>query len=50
MSRGIPAITIGCGGEAGHAHTTDEWYRNVKGVEGVLRALYTILLVAGIED
>ena len=50
MSKGIPAITIGCGGEAGQAHTTDEWYRNVRGVEGVLRALYTILLVAGVED
>ena len=50
MSKGIPAITIGCGGEAGQAHTTDEWYRNVNGVEGVLRALYTILLVAGVED
>jgi acetylornithine deacetylase/succinyl-diaminopimelate desuccinylase-like protein len=50
MSKGIPAITIGCGGEAGQAHTTDEWYRNVRGVEGVLRTLYTILLIAGIED
>ncbi len=50
MSKGIAAITIGCGGEAGQAHTTDEWYRNVQGVEGVMRALYTILLIAGVED
>jgi len=28
MSLGIPAITLGAGGEAGGAHTLDEWYRN----------------------
>ena len=50
MSRGIPAITIGCGGEAGLAHTTDEWYRNVGGSAGVVRALYTVLLAAGLAD
>jgi tripeptide aminopeptidase len=50
MSRGIPAITIGCGGEAGLAHTTDEWYRNVGGSTGVVRALYTVLLAAGLAD
>ena len=49
MSLGIPALTLGCGGDAGKTHTTDEWYRNVRGIEGVLRALYTILLVAGME-
>ena len=49
MARGVPALTIGCGGEAGKAHTTHEWYRNVRGVEGVLRALYTVLAVAGVE-
>ena len=43
MSLGIPAITIGAGGEAGLAHTTDEWYRNEGGPEGVLRALLTVL-------
>jgi tripeptide aminopeptidase len=50
MNAGIPALTIGCGGEAGLAHTTDEWYRNVHGPEGVIRALYVILLAAGIVD
>ena len=49
MSLGIPAITVGGGGEAGQAHTTEEWYRNVRGVEGVQRALYTVLLAAGAE-
>ncbi|MEM7418020.1 MAG: M20/M25/M40 family metallo-hydrolase, partial [Gemmatimonadota bacterium] len=42
MSMGIPALTLGCGGEAGMAHTTDEWYRNVDGPDGIVRALYTI--------
>ena len=45
MSLGIPAITMGAGGEAGQAHTTDEWYRNVQGPDGILRALITVLLV-----
>ncbi len=48
MEIGIPAITLGCGGEAGKAHTTDEWYRDTGGVDGVLRALYTVLLVTGV--
>lgn len=50
MALGIPALTMGCGGEAGLAHTTDEWYRNVGGPKGVLRALYTVLLAAGVAD
>lgn len=47
MSMGVPAVTMGCGGEAGMAHTTEEWYRNVRGPDGVVRALYTIALFAG---
>jgi hypothetical protein len=50
MAAGIPAITVGGGGQAGLAHTTAEWYRNTKGPEGVLRALYTLLLVAGVAS
>ncbi len=50
MDLGIPALTLGCGGEAGLAHTTDEWYRNVRGPQGVVRALYTVLLAAGFEE
>jgi tripeptide aminopeptidase len=48
MAAGIPAATMGGGGEAGLAHTTDEWYRNRRGPEGVLRALYVLLLLAGL--
>ncbi len=48
MSLGTPAVTLGCGGEAGQAHTTDEWYRNIHGPEGIIRALHTVLLFAGV--
>jgi len=44
MSLGIPAITIGGGGEAQGAHTLAEWYRNTLGPEGVVRALLTLLI------
>jgi hypothetical protein len=47
MSLGIPAVTVVGGGEAEQAHTTEKWYRNVLGVEGVQRELYTVLLAAG---
>lgn len=50
MAYGVPAVTIGCGGEAGKAHTTDEWYRNRRGADGVVRALYSVLLAAGVRD
>lgn len=49
MREGIPAITIGGGGTAGLAHTTDEWFRNVHGSRGVVRALYTVLIAAGVR-
>lgn len=49
MSLGIPAITMGAGGEAGQAHTPDEWFSNQRGPEGILRALLTVLLFVGVE-
>ncbi len=45
MHLGIPAITLGAGGEAGLAHTIEEWYRNVRGPEGIARALLTLLVL-----
>ena len=45
MSIGVPAITLGVGGEAGQAHTAAEWYRNTRGPEGILRALLALMLV-----
>lgn len=50
MSLGIPALTMGGGGEAGQAHTPDEWYSNRGGPDGVIRALLTVLLLGGARD
>jgi tripeptide aminopeptidase len=50
MSLGIPAITIGVGGESGGIHTLDEWYVNDGGTEGVERALLIVLAAAGVEE
>jgi len=47
ISRGIPAITIGRGGEEGRAHSTDEWWINANGTRGLRRLLYTLLAEAG---
>ncbi len=44
MSLGIQAITLGGGGEAGLAHTTEEWFQNVRGPEGIARALLTLAI------
>ena len=49
MSLGIPAITVGAGGEAGETHTLHEWYRNNGGADGIVRALYLVLLAAGLD-
>ena len=50
MSLGIPAVTMGAGGEAGKAHTQQEWYTNTGGSNGIVRALLTILLVVGVGE
>lgn len=50
MSAGIPAVTLGGGGQAGKAHTLDEWYENQEGPEGVIRALLTVLLLETLDD
>lgn len=45
MAVGVPAVTLGAGGEAGNAHTVDEWYRNVRGPQGILRVALTLVLL-----
>lgn len=50
MSLGIPAITMGAGGEAGSTHTPEEWYRNRGGPEGLFRAFLTVVLAAGLRE
>lgn len=48
MALGVPAITIGAGGEGGGMHTTEEWYANEGGPDGLERALLTALALAGL--
>jgi acetylornithine deacetylase/succinyl-diaminopimelate desuccinylase-like protein len=49
MSRGIPAVTIGGGGEGGNWHSRNEWYRPVDAYYGPQNALLTILVLTGLE-
>ena len=48
ISMGIPAMTIGGGGEGGASHSVDEWYRNEDGPRGIQRALLIVLSQAGL--
>ncbi|HKJ03616.1 MAG TPA: M20/M25/M40 family metallo-hydrolase, partial [Longimicrobiales bacterium] len=48
ISLGIPAITIGGGGEASGAHSLGEWFLNTDGTLGVKRALLILLAQAGV--
>jgi acetylornithine deacetylase/succinyl-diaminopimelate desuccinylase-like protein len=49
MSRGIPAVTIGGGGEGGNWHSRNEWYKPVDGYFGPQNALLTILMLTGLD-
>lgn len=48
ISIGIPAITIGGGGQGFGAHSLGEWFRNVDGATGVQRVMLIILAQAGV--
>jgi acetylornithine deacetylase/succinyl-diaminopimelate desuccinylase-like protein len=48
ISMGIPAITIGGGGQGVGAHSLDEWFRNVDGPRGVQRVLLIVLTQVGV--
>jgi tripeptide aminopeptidase len=49
MSLGIPAVTIGGGGEGGNWHSVNEWYKPVDGYLGPQRALMTVLMLQGLD-
>jgi acetylornithine deacetylase/succinyl-diaminopimelate desuccinylase-like protein len=49
MSLGIPAVTIGGGGEGGNWHSRNEWYRPVDAWYGPQNALLTILVLTGLD-
>jgi tripeptide aminopeptidase len=46
IALGIPAIALGAGGKAGDAHLKTEWYENVEGALGIVRALLVAVAIA----
>jgi tripeptide aminopeptidase len=49
MSLGIPAVTIGGGGEGGNWHSRNEWYKPVDAYFGPQNALLTIVVLTGLD-
>src|SRR5712675_3526649 len=49
MSLGIPAVTIGGGGEGGNWHSRNEWYKPVDAWLGPQNALLTMLALTGLD-
>jgi acetylornithine deacetylase/succinyl-diaminopimelate desuccinylase-like protein len=49
MSLGIPAVTIGGGGEGGNWHSRNEWYKPTDAYYGPQNALLTILMLTGLD-
>src|SRR5215208_4789680 len=49
MSQGIPAVTIGGGGEGGNWHSRNEWYKPVDAYFGPQNALLTVLVLTGLD-
>jgi len=49
MSLGIPAVTIGGGGEGGNWHSRNEWYKPTDAYYGPQNALLTILMLTGMD-
>jgi len=46
IALGIPAIALGAGGKAGDAHLATEWYENIEGALGIVRALLVTATIA----
>jgi acetylornithine deacetylase/succinyl-diaminopimelate desuccinylase-like protein len=49
IALGVPAIALGAGGHAGDAHLPTEWYENVDGALGVVRALLVTAAMAEVR-
>ncbi|HSI68122.1 MAG TPA: M20/M25/M40 family metallo-hydrolase [Planococcus sp. (in: firmicutes)] len=49
ISIGVPAITIGLGGEFGSAHTLEEWHDPTEAHLGIQKSFMTILGLAGVD-
>jgi tripeptide aminopeptidase len=50
IALGIPAIALGGGGRAGDAHLATEWFENVEGALGIVRALLVAAAMADVAD
>ncbi len=48
IARGVPAVTIGRGGEGQDGHALTEWWRNVDGHLSIQRALLLVVMEAGL--
>jgi tripeptide aminopeptidase len=49
MSLGVPAVTLGGGGEGGNWHSLNEWYKPTEAYLGPQNVLLTILVLSGLE-
>lgn len=49
ISLGVPAVTIGRGGDGGGAHSLDEWWINKEGYKSIQLALLILLSESGID-
>ena len=49
MSLGIPAVTLGGGGDGGAWHSPSEWYKATDAYLGPQHVLLTVLVLAGVE-
>jgi tripeptide aminopeptidase len=43
IARGVPALSLGAGGDGGGAHTVSEWYNDKDRELGLRRALLLLL-------
>jgi tripeptide aminopeptidase len=50
ISVGIPAVTVGRGGDGGGAHSLDEWWLNRDGHVAIQRTLLLVLAQAGMAN
>ncbi len=48
LALGIPAVTLGGGGQGGGAHSLQEWYDPTDRARGLQRVLLTLLLMTGV--
>ena len=49
MSLGIPAVTVGGGGQGGNMHSRNEWYKPTDAWMGPQSVLLTVLMLSGLD-